>query len=839
MSEQARRAALENWARLASRAGFRPPPAGVLAELARAGGVPPTMRSAPGVAAWEATLVWLMQQAERGVAGPERFLPPQLRVPRGAGPASVSPQGSMLPPGQGSFVAGGAAPARPVPPPAPAPRPPSSAPSAPPVPSAPPAPAPPPGGQPGVPERLARLTAWHSQAVRDGVENIWQIKETHLRLVANAKVASGDEIRAIFPPVVGQFADELAEALAAPAAGAPEAAAPPPAPDAAARAAQQSTDARPSGEQEPAAAEARLATTQTEPPEPDLSVDPEGFAPYEYGSGDERPKRVHASIRDGVVQLSWPAADPEQPGGEFVVDRLVAGDEYAPYSPDASRVVAVTRGQAAVDELPFSHAVRHYQLWRNRGDSEADAKRRQPVLSAQAAIVAPVLEMDLREDEGRVIGQWRVLPGTTRVQVFRIPVQKAAGASGDPLYRILADEANLGGFVDTEADRGQRYLYQVFAEAELDGVSRLSAPISNELLVSAVHEPVRDLSFELEDSEDAPLFDLRWSVPPGGQVVVYRTDRPPQPGIDRQALPAAALADAGLPESAKLAHPITLEGEQGSMRDVPWPRGWTRAYFTAVVLVADRAFVGNTVRGVRVPKVRRPKIVERVNRQVLTFEWPQGADVVLAYKSGRGVGSEIALQGQALEVSRSDYRERGGFEFEAGQLDATGCDLHLVPVAFDGGQRVTADAEVVGYAGLLRIEYRTLVQPGPGGVPDISLQLRSESDVLHAPPFVLVYRQDRLPLTIDEGRAIAVYREGGQAQRRFTPSPLTRVPGPASTWRVESQSFAQEARPGGYLRLFADLPPETLRRVALLDPPVGSLRVPGPTGGAVHGPSFA
>ena len=125
MSEQARRAALENWAQLASRAGFRPPPAGVLAELARAGGIPPAMRSAPGAAAWEATLVWLMQQADRGMASPERFLPPHLRLPRGAGSPPVPPQGSQLPPAQGSFVAAGAAPAHPVSPPAAPARPPS------------------------------------------------------------------------------------------------------------------------------------------------------------------------------------------------------------------------------------------------------------------------------------------------------------------------------------------------------------------------------------------------------------------------------------------------------------------------------------------------------------------------------------------------------------------------------------------------------------------------------------------------------------------------------------------------------------------------------------------
>lgn len=856
LREQARHAALRNWAQLASQAGLRVPPPGVLAELARSGGVPPAMRTAPGVLSWEPTLAWLMQQADRGMQTPELFLPPQLRMPRTAPPPSgrppsappPGPQTSALPssgpppgglppaspPGrppsgpppaaasplegaprpQGSFIAPGAAPARLDPPP------PQYAPGGP-APAAPASAAPAPSAPaPAVHERLERLTAWHAQAVRDGVEQITQLKETHLRLIANARVTTAEEIRRIFPPVVGQFADPIAQALA----GGPASPAGPPG---------QAPPAEQAGQSQGTRAEAAEAPEQ--PPaqaleEPDHSVDPEDFAPYEYGQGTERPHRIRASMRGEEVRLSWREASAAGSEGQYVVDRLVAGDEYPPYSPDAARLIVATTATSASDEQPFTHAARHYQVWRNRGSSLDDAKQQQPELCAEASIIAPVQNPDLREDEGRVIGQWTVLPGTTRVQVFRIPMHRAAGASGDPAYRILADDANLGGFVDSEADRGQRYLYQVFAEAELDGVSRLSAPVSNEVLVSAVHEPVRDLSFELGEGEDSPFFDLRWSVPPGGQVVVYRTEQPPQPGVDRQAIPAASLANAGLPESAKLAHPITLDGEQGSMRDVPWPRDWTRAYFTAVVLVADRAFVGNTVRGVRVPRVQRPKIIERVSRQVLTFEWPHGADIVLAYVSARGVASDIAVGGPAAEISRNDYRERGGFEFEAGHLDAAGCDVHLVSVAFDGGSRVMAEPEAVSYRGLLRVEYRTMMGPGPGGVPAFSIQLRSHMDIDHPPPFVLVHREDRLPLSVDDGRPISVMRDGVAPQRRFTPSPLTRVPGPASTWTVEPEAFARETRPGGYLRLFADLRPEDLRRVALIDPPVSSLRVPGPAG---------
>ena len=789
--EQARFVVLEEWANAAGQAGFPVPTRPHLVAIAHAGGVTPMLQRVPEVQSWQATIVWLVQQADAGVEHVLSKLPPQLVKPGGDGEAPA-PRGDAAPQSREQV-------------------------------------------------RLHSLLAWQASS---GDPRAAQLRETHLRLVANSHVGSADEIRSIFPPVVSQFADDLAAALGGPRRG-PTVSSAAPVPAVPPQAAAQFPVSGPAPEHA-----VESVPPVEAPPAPDLTVDPDGFAPYEFGASDTDPATIRIRRRpEGGIALSWPAAatamvdevgsddaasDAGAHGeatGVVVIDRLITADQFAPYSPDAARLVTATRGTEAVDELEFAHAARHYQVWRNTGTSLTDAKLAQPVKVASGELVSPVLDLDLREDEGRVIGQWRVLPGTTRVQVFRIPVQLAAGASGDPAYRILADETNLGGFVDTEADRGQRYLYQVFAEAEFDGVARLSAPSNSEVLVSAVHEPVRDLRFELLDDDRAPLFDLTWTVPPGGQVVVYRTEQPHQPGIERQATAAAALPQAGLPEPKRLAHPITQEGGQATMHHVPWPHGWTRAYFTTVVLLGDRAYVGNTVRGVRVPKVSRPKIVERVNRQVLTFEWPEGADTVLAYASMPGIESKVAMQGQPIEISRGDYRERGGLEFAAGRLDAKGCDLHLVSVAFDGGNRVLAAPEVVSYPGLLRIWYRITVQALPNGRPLLRVQLRSETDVEHAPPFVLVHHPERLPLTIGDGRPVAVVPDGppGRApQRRFVPSPLLSKGQGLSTWVVEPEHFFKEVPPAGFLRLFVDLPPEVLRRVALLDPPVSTLRLPPP-----------
>src|SRR5690606_11202158 len=174
-------------------------------------------------------------------------------------------------------------------------------------------------------------------------------------------------------------------------------------------------------------------------------------------------------------------------------------DEQRPYSPDRADLVAVVPDDGtgptltALDQRPFTAAIRHYQLWCNTGPSPEAAARDQPRLIGEKAVVSQVLDVELREDEGRVIGQWSVWYGIDRVHIYRTPVERARPGQPDPRYRILAGEANLGGFVDNDAERGRRYLYQFCTEAVVDDVPQLSGAVTHEVSVSAVVDPITDL----------------------------------------------------------------------------------------------------------------------------------------------------------------------------------------------------------------------------------------------------------------------------------------------------------------------------------------------------------
>ena len=106
------------------------------------------------------------------------------------------------------------------------------------------------------------------------------------------------------------------------------------------------------------------------------------------------------------------------------------------------------------------------------------------------------------------------------------------------------------------------------------------------------------------------------------------------------------------------------------MSGVSWPTDWSRAYFTPVTVLAGRALLGKTFCSVRTGVIRDVELAEYCNKQVLTFDWPQGAAVV--------VECDVPVHPRAVEAlprrrRRLEGRVAGG---DAGGVDA----LHLGPV---------------------------------------------------------------------------------------------------------------------------------------------------------------
>lgn len=692
------------------------------------------------------------------------------------------------------------------------------------------------------------LKRWRDKADMEGRLANSVLKESNLRNLANSGKTKAADIRAILPSTMNHFAEELEEVLGKVRPdGRPTKASAPGSErirETTTAADPSSTIAAPAATQSPARGNVppiplapppgpAVVHAEAEPgqlQEDAHTIDPGAFAAYDYTSvvGSLVPLRIRKQADGGTI-VSWPSPASDAP---VRIYRLVSSDEHPPYAPEHADLVAVTRQEEALDERPLRSAVRHMQVWLNEGLTASDAVSSQPTLLANEAYVAEVQDLNIKEDEGRVVGRWTALPGTTRVHIFRIPMERAAIGAGDPHYRILAESNNLGGFVDSAATRGSSYLYQIHAEAEVDGVAKLSRPIAAPLKLSAILAPVSDLQITLGGDDERPFFDLRWSQPPAGKVVIYRTEQPPTPGIELGIQNEDVLDQAQLKLELRLHDPV--EEAQGSalMTSVPWPNGWTRAYFTPVTLLDGLARVGTTIFKSRNEKVRAPKILERVDSQILTFEWPEGADSVLVYRGRSGQDPSVALHGEPIEISKSGYIQRGGLRFPH-PLPDEGCDLHLVPITFEAGARVSGGTTSVNYPWILKLSYEaTFKRNLLGKITGVSVTLKSRKPVPSPLPFVLVYNPERLPLTGRDGMALSMIKDidGGPAPvRRFIHDDFSPTNSGAS-WRTESDAWANEVSPSkGYVRLFVDLPVEAMKQVALLDPPLARLSLSGGT----------
>lgn len=647
--------------------------------------------------------------------------------------------------------------------------------------------------------RLAALMRWRSELIDAGAVPGSSFKEAHVRLVLRSGVTDIDEIRAMLPGSVAAHAEEMARVL-------------------------QAAD----GDTDESAGDPGDAA-------------PARFARYSYETDEHEVHQL--SLRrtsDGdspttALEVSWsPLPGTEDGAAGHVVYRLVSTEGARGYSPDSGHLVQTTTATAATDDRPITSAVRHFQVWANTGASVDEALAAQPVLHAAGVIIGTPMDVEVREDFGRVIGRWSALPGVDAIRVYRVPAELAE--HDGPAFRIAADQPNLTGFVDDDAERGCRYVYRVRCEVEVDGVVRLSEAIESAIQMSAVREPVTDLTLTLPaepEGTDGTVIDLAWTPPRFGHVLVFRTPDPPSADAHGIELDGSVLDQVGLNRDSLLRHPVSERvDDQGVRRSVlagvPWPHGWNRAYFTPVTVLDGRACVGKSVSAVRTGLIRDIALMEYCNKQVLTFDWPQGAASVMVYIAPKHHDPRQGLTGRCYEIALADYEKYGGMRF-AGDLPNVGCSLHLVPVAFTGGRRVLGAPASIEYGGLLRLWYDVRIGRDEFGFPlNAAVTIRAESEATGSPPFVLVNNPERIPLTVHDGDAIDMYQTDARGRptslqsKEFQWSSLERDGSRNEVWVGDVRGLR------GWIRLFANLPAKRLRILALLDPPVESLMLTPP-----------
>lgn len=722
-----------------------------------------------------------------------------------------------------------------------------------------PPPPPPPrrsGGGSGSAEAATTFEAlkrWATEGMVVDPASYGELKDFMLRHIAKSGRRGADEIARMLPPAARVHAGAIARILAGgeapvPGQAEPDQQSPGSARTAAPTGLQQPADGSTAGP-EPTADETRgepdVPTAgvsgasgpaddedEAEPDAGDLRA--EDFAALDFTETTGEPGRL-AVEEDaaGSTTVAWaPAA------GTIAVTlyRLVTGDDVPPYAPERGALVGITRECRLADPRPAAGAVRYYQVWRNEGPDVASALRSQPRLHAAAARVSPVSGLTIKEDHGRVVGTWERRRGIRQVLVYRVPADRVVPPGALRSFQITTSDADLDGFVDREAEPGRRYRYLVEAVAEVDGVPTSGPMRAVELAVPAPLDRVTDLAVVTKDGIAGAQLDLAWTPPRAGRVVVYRTADGPRAGADAAPRPEAVLADMGLASSDQLPDPVARDSDGAArMRGVPWPAGLARVYLTPVTLLDGMASVGATREVTRVPALRDPVIVERVHHQYVTFGWPGsglgpggGADgAVRAYIGAPGQAFDRLRGAAACEISSAQYREQGRLLLP--RLPAAGCVVHLVPVAFAGGI-VEGEPASVTYGGLLRLSYVVHRRRSFGGRRTAVMVTLRSGDVslpgpppfTGVPPFVLVNHPERLPLDAGDGDLLHVVQDDDERREPQTVFRPSSVPADRDSpaWRVVDVRGRR-----GFLRLFVNLPAESLRHVALVDPPVRHLRL--------------
>lgn len=657
---------------------------------------------------------------------------------------------------------------------------------------------------------LDELRAWRDEQVSQGKLEAGQLRETHLQQILRSGKTTEIGIRQVLPKSIHWAAPFIAVLV------------------------NRMRGEHPDLSEDPATIDATAQAEQTEQPGPDdrLSVIEEpppaaAAGPAELGDDDFSNNQVVPSptpvgkvtitAADKEFRFDWLATDAGP--DHVVIYRVAAHDGFMPERPGQARTIAVTTSTTAVDTEPLHTAARFVVVWRHTGSTLDKARQNPPELVARGQIIAAVEDFHLSDDHGVVVGRWSALPKTVRVRVYRIPLRGAFDL-GDERYRILPEHDNLRGFTDTEAARGVTYLYRVRSEVEVDNGVMLSEPVQAEVFVPAGELlPVTDLTVQQRQTGDRWWLDLSWTAPPSGEVHVHRTMVMPPPDLGRSLLAAANLASDEIPDDARLTatsrvpNPV-VSGQISRMSDVAWPPGWKFVYLTPVTTLGENVRVGRTVTAIKPPSpVRNAQVVERCHEQIITMVWPEEADEVGVFVEGNLFDT----------IDRSKYVRDGGLHLPA-PLPPFGCSVELVPAIYAGGHRTLGQATRIDYPGLVRVRYEVMVVAAKRRDRWLHVRLLPELDLRWAPPFVLTHNPQRLPLSLRDGRCFDTYHydqnAGSAPMNRILPVELRRGD-EHLIWRVPIGDL------DGYVRLFPDVRAEHRSRLAIIDPPLKTLRLLG------------
>lgn len=522
---------------------------------------------------------------------------------------------------------------------------------------------------------------------------------------------------------------------------------------------------------------------------------PEGFvspgAPrvtYEYTA----PVEENADPTETVL-ITWPPL-PGAPNATTLY-RVTVADEEVVQAPGAGSRLVVTHGTAFRDTRPPKTGFRHYQVWAYTGADVDELLEMTPLFLGEDVAIFPPRNIRLAESGGTVSGTWEARSGHNEVQIY----QARAGYYGKlnvPKNELVDGTVDQSGFTHRVEVRGLTYDYTAVPVVTFRGRTRSGAPTPVQSVeVSAEIEQVELISVTRTEDDHEDHIRIEWLAPPTGSVKIFLTATPPNPELPMAQVDREYLDEDDALGSTEWMTEETAPPGQYVDRTMVWPTGWYRVYVTPVNIVGDRAWVGESTVLQRVSPITEYRIIERVAGELITLDWPDGADFI-----------DIRSAAGHHQLDRAAYDRQGGIRLH---LESTGERVTLTPVAVYAGRDKQSDSPtVVDYPGLRKYSY-DLDFPD-SGLPQIAVWSVDFPDS-NAPHFRLVHNPARLPLYIGDGSPVPCAQSDASPRTRsrddtdlYQRALPTRDRGPGqagpAVWQIDDTRLL----PGGYLRLFID-----------------------------------
>lgn len=521
------------------------------------------------------------------------------------------------------------------------------------------------------------------------------------------------------------------------------------------------------------------------------SLKPEVLAPYAWGASNEAVGQLSVVLEgEDTTQafLYWePVEIPDKP---VVVYRVIGADTEQPRSPEKGTTMVFTRGTAFREELEPTIGMRHYMVWAYAAETVAGIIDAQPVLVGEQGIALPPVDFSIAETGGIVTGTWTPLKGHSNVAVF-VRQRGVEEPLDSPIHQLRVG-VDARSFSYTAPVRGATYEFQVFPVITFAGHNMRGEGSQVETrTISADIEAVKLLSVFPMAKEGKDIIVLNWVAPPTGEVKIYLTQSEPAPDLIGKAVDSGYLQDDDALGSTEWITTIESAPGEEVYKELIWPSGWSQVFCVPVNVVGEKSLVGDYHAVHRVAPIAEYSLVQRVDSQLITFDWPNGAQLV-----------EVACrQGAVKELIEDDYRRQGGIRL---QLNPFGDEVTLTPKSIYAGSATKAEPTVINYPGLKTYAYKLDRVEAEKGFAVLWVWRHGTED-RHPPQFMLVHNPERFPLYPQDGQLVQLAEILEQSFGR--PGPLIlpeALPASQAEARMHGKSWAVNTKglTSGYLRLF-------------------------------------